>query len=66
MGADGMRQGAGVEELLGEFDVVRLKHENMEADAFNDDVTYKTGIDEVKGGGISSPARGAWRPSEVV
>jgi hypothetical protein len=37
-----------VEKLLSVFDEVRVKHEEMEAEAFNNDATYKLGIDEVK------------------
>jgi hypothetical protein len=35
-------------ELLETFDEVRGKHEKMEADRFNDDGTYKTGINQVR------------------
>jgi hypothetical protein len=41
------RQGAGVAELLEAFDAVGKKHEKMEADKFNDDGTYKAGINQV-------------------
>ncbi len=35
-------------ELLEAFDEVRGKHEGMEAERFNDDGTYKTGINQVR------------------
>ncbi len=41
------QQGAGVAELLEAFDEVGKKHERMEADEFNDDGTYKAGINQV-------------------
>ncbi len=31
------------------FDKVRAKHNEMDADEFNDDDTYKAGINEVSG-----------------
>ncbi len=34
-------------ELLEAFDAVGKKHEKMEADKFNDDDTYKAGINQV-------------------
>ncbi len=34
-------------ELLGAFDEVGKEHERMEADKFNDDATYKAGINKV-------------------
>ena len=37
-------------ELLSAFDAVRAEHEGMAAEAFNDDVAYKTGINQVGGG----------------
>jgi hypothetical protein len=40
-------QGAGVEELLRVFDAAGAKHEGMRAEEFNDDGTYKTGINLV-------------------
>ncbi len=40
----GAGQGAGVLELLAEFDLVGKKHEGMAATLFNDDGTYKAGI----------------------
>ncbi len=40
-------QGASVEELLAAFDEVGEKHEKMGADKFNDDGTYKAGINQV-------------------
>ena len=46
-----LRQGAGVEELLKVFDEVRATHSAMRADAFNDDGTYKTHINQVHSGG---------------
>ena len=48
-----MVQGAGVAELLSAFDAVRAEHEGMAAEAFNDDVAYKTGIIQVGGGGAT-------------
>ncbi len=45
---DAVRQGAGVEELLAVFDVARVEHAGMPAEAFNDDGTYKTCINQVK------------------
>jgi hypothetical protein len=41
-------QGAGVAELLEAFDEVGREHERMEADEFNDDATYKAGINQVR------------------
>ena len=49
-GRGGAGQGAGVAELLSAFDAVRAEHEGMAAEAFNDDVAYKTGINQVGGG----------------
>ena len=46
-----LRQGAGVEELLKVFDAVRATHEAMDPEAFNDDGTYKTHINQVHSGG---------------
>ena len=43
-----VRQGAGVEELLRAFDVVRAKHEGMDAGEYNADGTYKDAIIMVK------------------
>ena len=40
-------------ELLSAFDAVRAEHEGMAAEAFNDDVAYKTGIIQVGGGGAT-------------
>jgi hypothetical protein len=40
-------QGAGVEELLEAFDKLGSEHERMEAEKFNDDGTYKAGINQV-------------------
>lgn len=45
----GRRQGAGVEGLLSALDAVRAEHEGMAAEEFNDDGTYKTGINQVMG-----------------
>ncbi len=44
----GVQQGAGVEELLQAFDVVRERHENMDAKEFNRDATYKDGLNQVR------------------
>jgi hypothetical protein len=41
-------QGAGVAELLEAFDEVGKEHERMEAEKFNDDATYKAGINKVR------------------
>ena len=41
------RQGAGPGELLAAFDAVRATHEAMKPDEFNDDGTYKGGINQV-------------------
>ena len=41
-------QGAGVAELLEALDDLREKHEVMEATEFNDDGTYKAGINQVQ------------------
>jgi hypothetical protein len=41
-------QGAGVAELLLAFDELRGKHEGMEPKEFNDDSTYKAGINQVR------------------
>ncbi len=41
-------QGAGVAELLDAFDAVRGKHEGMDPKEFNDDGTYKAGINQVR------------------
>jgi hypothetical protein len=41
-------QGAGVAELLEAFDEVGKEHERMEAEKFNDDGTYKAGINKVR------------------
>ncbi len=43
-------QGAGVLELLAEFDLVSAFHEAMEVGLYNDDGTYKAGVVQVKGG----------------
>jgi hypothetical protein len=51
----GWRQGAGPAELLAAFDSVRATHEAMDPDAFNDDGTYKGGINQVP----HVPCRGA-------
>jgi hypothetical protein len=40
--------GAVVEVLLQAFDEVGKEHERMEADKFNDDGTYKAGINKVR------------------
>ena len=40
-------QGAGVAELLEAFDEVGKEHERMDAEKFNDDATYKAGINQV-------------------
>ncbi len=45
-GAEGL-QGAGTEELLEAFDAVGSEHEKMETEKFNDDGTYKAGINQV-------------------
>ncbi len=45
-----MGQGAGVLELLGELDVVGAKHAGMDLSLFNDDGTYKGGINQVERG----------------
>jgi hypothetical protein len=42
------RQGAGPGELLADFDAVRATHEAMDPEAFNDDGTYKGGINQVR------------------
>ena len=42
-------QGAGVMELLAEFNLVGRKHEGMAAALFNDDEIYKAGIVQVRG-----------------
>ncbi len=42
------RQGAETGELLAVFDGLRVEHEAMDAKEFNDDGTYKTGIDHVR------------------
>ncbi len=44
----GCGQGAGVAELLEAFDAVRGKHEKMDPTEFNDDATYKAGINQVR------------------
>ncbi len=53
------RQGAGLEELLLVFDTLRVEHELMDAGRFNDDGTYKKGINEVMESdgwsGVSTP-----------
>jgi hypothetical protein len=46
------RQGAGPGELLAAFDAVRATHEAMDPDEFNDDGTYKGGINQVPRVGI--------------
>ncbi len=46
----------GVAELLEAFDEVRAAHEAMPADAFNDDGTYKGGINTVRHVGINLSA----------
>ena len=53
--AESCLQGAGVEELLAVLDAVRVQHEAMDPEMFNDDGTYKTGINQV-------PRRGMLRP----
>ncbi len=42
------RQGAGPGELLEVFDAVRATHEAMVPEAFNNDGTYKGGINQVR------------------
>ncbi len=44
VGGCAARQGAGVEALLRVFEVVRIEHEGMDADTFNNDATYKSGL----------------------
>jgi hypothetical protein len=39
-------QGAGVEELVGVFDNLRREHEGMAAHRFNQDATFKKGINQ--------------------
>ena len=46
-------QGAGTAELLEAFDVLRFEHEARDVDKYNDDVTYKAGINEVRRGEVS-------------
>jgi hypothetical protein len=46
-------QGAGDNELLSSFDEMRVVHEAIPADAFNDDADYKTWINQVLGGGLA-------------
>ncbi len=46
-GGEGV-QGAGVEELVGVFDVLRRAHEGMAPEEFNDDATYKTRINQAR------------------
>ncbi len=41
-------QGAGVAELLEAFDEVGKEHEGMDPTKFNDDGTYKAGINKVR------------------
>ena len=43
----GWGQGDLMAELLGAFDAVGAEHEGMAADTFNDDGTYKNGINQV-------------------
>ncbi len=47
-----MGQGAGVAELLAAFDEVGSEHEAMDPTEFNDDGTYKAGINKVRGVGL--------------
>ncbi len=49
-GAGGVLQGAGVEELLLVFDAVRLDHEEMPVDTFNNDRNYQKRLNQVSGG----------------
>ncbi len=42
------QQGAGVADLLKAFDAVGKKHEKMDPTEFNDDGTYKAGINQVR------------------
>ena len=48
IGGVGGWQGAGVEELVGVFDVLRRAHEGMAPEEFNDDATYKTRINQAR------------------
>jgi hypothetical protein len=47
-GKGGLEQGAGVEELLRQFEELRRKHAGMDAAEFNDDGIYKAGIIQVQ------------------
>ncbi len=54
-------------ELVGAFDVVRAEHEAMAAEMFNDDGTYKAGINQVnqrprEGGGEGHAVSTSSRP----
>jgi hypothetical protein len=51
----GRGQGLGVEELLAPLDAVRKVHEAMDAKEFNNDVTYKGGMAQVR-----RRQRGGW------
>jgi hypothetical protein len=55
-GRNGWWQEAGPGELLAAFDAVRKTHEAMKPDEFNDDGTYKGGINQVRRVGIDPSA----------
>ncbi len=42
-------QGAGTDAMLAVFDVVRTKHEGMDAASFNNDADYKERLNSVRG-----------------
>ncbi len=48
-GGGAVGQGAGVAGLLESFDAVGTEHERMAPDTFNNDTTYKNGINEARG-----------------
>ncbi len=64
------RQAAGVEELLRAFDVVRAKHEGMDAGEYNADGTYKdvtilvTALRPAKLAQCDLDSRAAWGPGQ--
>ena len=53
-------QGAGVDSLLKFFDEVRAEYEAMPASMFNDDATYKNGVNQVR------IPQGAWGSSGMM
>ncbi len=54
-----------MEELLKAFDGLRAEHEGMTADTFNDDSTYKRGINQARSPGPPPRARTPPHPASL-